>query len=66
MGDTEYYDCLGVEKTATDAEIKKAYRKMAVKHHPDKNLNNQKQAEEMFKKIKNAYELIMNDRGFAG
>lgn len=35
--DTKYYDLLGVHKSATDAEIKKAHRKLALKHHPDKN-----------------------------
>ncbi|EKE26193.1 MAG: hypothetical protein ACD_4C00392G0001 [uncultured bacterium (gcode 4)] len=62
----EHYAVLGLKKESTESEIKSAYKKLALKHHPDKNLNNQKQAEEMFKKIKNAYELIMNDRGFAG
>ncbi|MBQ7612682.1 MAG: J domain-containing protein [Spirochaetaceae bacterium] len=52
-----YYDVLGIEKTATDAEIKSAYRMLAKKYHPDKN-NGDKNAEEMFKKINEAYTVL--------
>ncbi|MCI5146442.1 MAG: J domain-containing protein, partial [Candidatus Electrothrix sp. AR3] len=50
----EYYKLLGVEKTATATEIKKAYRKLALKYHPDKNPEN-KEAEAKFKQISEAY-----------
>ena len=50
----DYYKILGVEKTASDAEIKKAYRKLALEHHPDRNAGDKK-AEEKFKKISEAY-----------
>jgi len=53
----DYYNLLGVSKTATADEIKKAYRKLAVKYHPDKNPGN-KQAEEKFKEISEAYEVL--------
>lgn len=53
----DYYQLLGVERTATAEEIKKAYRKLAVKWHPDKNPGN-KEAEEKFKEISEAYEVL--------
>lgn len=53
----DYYSILGVDKTATPDEIKKAYRKLAKKYHPDKNSGDAK-AEEMFKDIGEAYEVL--------
>ena len=57
MKEQSYYELLGVSADATDEEIKKAYRKAALKHHPDRNQSD-KSAEEKFKKISEAYETL--------
>ena len=53
-----YYKILGVDKNATEADIKKAYRKLALKWHPDKNPNNKEEAEKKFKEINEAYSVL--------
>lgn len=59
MAKRDYYDILGVGKDAAEAEIKKAYRKLAVKYHPDKNPDD-KEAEAKFKEAAEAYEVLSN------
>lgn len=54
-----FYETLGVSKTASDAEIKSAYRKLAMQYHPDRNKDN-KEAEAKFKEINEAYEVLSN------
>jgi molecular chaperone DnaJ len=60
MAKQDYYEVLGISKSATASEIKKAYRKMAIKYHPDKNPDN-KEAEEKFKQAAEAYEVLSDD-----
>jgi curved DNA-binding protein CbpA len=54
----DYYAVLGVSKDASDAEIAKAYKKLALKHHPDKNPDRKEEAEDDFKKLTEAYDVL--------
>ena len=60
MAKEDYYDVLGVPRSASSDEIKAAYRKLAKRFHPDANRDNPKAAEEKFKKISEAYEVLMD------
>src|SRR3989338_2967512 len=70
----DYYEVLGVGKTASADEVKKAYRTLALKHHPDRNPESRKEAEEKFKELSEAYEVLSDaqkralydQRGHAG
>lgn len=55
----DYYKILQVDKSSKDEDLKKAYRKLAMKWHPDKNPNNKKEAEAKFKQISEAYEVSL-------
>ena len=75
MSKRDYYETLGVPKNASEEEIKKSYRKLAMKHHPDRNQGDTaKVAEEKFKEAKEAYEMLSDSQkraaydqhGFAG
>lgn len=59
---TDYYKVLGVPRDATDAQLKKAYRKLALKWHPDKNQDNRKAASEKFKEIGEAYAVLSDKK----
>ena len=58
MAKRDYYEILGVNKSADEREIKKAYKRLAMKYHPDKNQDNKAEAEEKFKEVKEAYEIL--------
>ena len=59
MAKRDYYDILGVAKNASEEDIKKAYRKLAMKHHPDRNQGDDaKKSEDKFKEVKEAYEML--------
>ena len=60
MSQNDFYDILGVSRDASEAEIKKAYRKLAIKYHPDKNPGD-KEAEEKFKEISAAFEILKDE-----
>src|SRR3990167_10544691 len=61
MAKQDYYDLLGVTRTAKADEIKKAYRKLAMQYHPDKN-SGDKEAEKKFKEISEAYEILKDEQ----
>ncbi len=58
----DFYKLLGVERNASDAEIKKSYRSKAMKFHPDRNADNPEEAEAKFKQIKEAYEVLSDPK----
>jgi len=61
MAKRDYYEVLGVSRNASEADIKKAYRRMAMKYHPDRNPND-KEAEDKFKEAKEAYDVLTDPR----
>ena len=65
---TDPYQVLGVSRDASDSEIKKAYRTLSRKYHPDANINNphKEEAEEKFKELQQAYQQIINEREHGG
>lgn len=62
MAKRDYYEVLGVDKNASADELKKAYRRLAKKYHPDANPDNKKEAEAKFKEINEAYETLSDDQ----
>jgi len=61
MSKRDYYEILGISRTATTVEIKKAYRRLAMKYHPDRNKDDS-EAEEKFKEVKEAYEVLSDEQ----
>jgi len=62
MSQRDYYEILGVEKGADKKQIKKAYKRLAMKHHPDRNADDKKSAEKKFKEIQKAYSILSDDQ----
>ena len=56
----DFYSVLGLDKNASETDIKKAYKQLALKTHPDKNIDNVKEAGEKFQIIKEAYDVLSN------
>lgn len=61
MAERDYYEVLGIEKGASKDEIRKAYRRLAMKYHPDRNADKKEEAEEKFKEVQKAYEVLFDD-----
>ena len=62
MKEEDYYDIIGIPRSADKKQIKKAYKRLAMKHHPDRNTDNKEEAEEKFKKIQKAYSILSDDQ----
>ena len=58
MSERDYYEVLGVDKGADEAKIKKAYKRLAMKYHPDRNAGDKAGAEKKFKEVRKAYDVI--------
>ena len=58
MSQRDYYEVLGVDKNADEAKIKKAYKRLAMKFHPDRNTDDKANAEAKFKEVRKAYDII--------
>ena len=65
MSKRDYYEVLGVERGASAADLKKAYRRLAMKHHPDRNQDDAG-AEDLFKEAKEAYEVLRSEERRVG